>query len=87
VRLRSAFSPVRELELSGAFRWLDDLPAQGVDAYAELDARLAYSPTSNLEISVAGRNLLHAHHAEFRGDAPTPSEIERAVLATLRVRW
>jgi iron complex outermembrane receptor protein len=87
LRARSSFQLASRLELSAAFRWIDALPAQDVASYSELDARLAYAPTDKIELAVAGRNLLHAHHAEFRGDAPTPSEIERAVLASLRLRW
>ncbi len=87
VHARSAVSLSSKLELSAGFRWIDDLPAQEVRAYSELDARLAWRPSASVEVAVVGRNLLHAHHVEFAGDAPTPSEIERAALATLRVRW
>lgn len=36
-----------------------------VDAYTALDARLAWRPRKDLELSVAGQNLLVDHHAEF----------------------
>jgi iron complex outermembrane receptor protein len=84
---RLAVSLSAKLELSGGFRWIDDLPAQEVKAYSELDARVAWRPSRSVELAAVGRNLLHPHHAEFAGDAPTPSQIERAVLATLRLRW
>jgi iron complex outermembrane receptor protein len=86
-RLRSVLSLSRRIEISAFLRVVDDLPAQPVPAYAELDARLSWAPSRALEFAVAGRNLLHDHHLEFLGDAPTPSEIERSILGTLRVRW
>jgi iron complex outermembrane receptor protein len=75
------------VEIAASLRAVDDLPAQHVRAYAELDARVGWRVTPTLELALVGQNLLHARHLEFVGDAPTPSEIQRAVLATVRVRW
>jgi iron complex outermembrane receptor protein len=87
VLVRSVVSLSPRWEVSGAFRWIDELAGQDVEAYAELDARVSWRPTSAIEIALLGRNLLHARHLEFVGDAPTPSEIERTLVATLRLGW
>jgi iron complex outermembrane recepter protein len=87
LRVQAAVDLPADLQLSGALRWVDDLPAQGVKSYAELNARLAWRPAAAVELALVGRNLLHARHLEFVGDAPTPSEVERALVATLRLAW
>ena len=53
----------------------------------ELDARLAWRPTEDLELAIVGRNLLHDEHQEF---APTfvnhvPTAVEREVYG--KVTW
>jgi iron complex outermembrane receptor protein len=75
------------VELSGTMRWVGRIAYGAIPAYAEVDARLAIRPLPSLEVAVVGRNLLHARHLEFVGDATTPSEIERALLASLRWRF
>ena len=57
-----------------------------IDSYLELDARLAWRPQDNIELSISGRNLLEQRHAEFvgeLGDIPA-TEIERSVYGELR---
>ncbi|MGZ5569204.1 MAG: hypothetical protein ACXWKG_19510, partial [Limisphaerales bacterium] len=60
-----------------------------VASYAELDARLAWHPRTNLEFAVVGQNLLHEHHREF---APTfiasqNTEVERGVYGKVTFRY
>ena len=68
-----------------------DAPAPGVEvpSYTELDLRLAWRPRRDLELAVAGRNLLHASHAEFvseLGDMPA-LEVECSVFGQLRLSF
>ncbi|MBI2948043.1 MAG: hypothetical protein HYY23_10365 [Verrucomicrobia bacterium] len=60
-----------------------------VQANAELDARLAWKPTSNCELSVVGRNLLDAHHQEFSPFLffSRNVEVDRAVYAKVSFRF
>jgi iron complex outermembrane receptor protein len=58
---------------------LDDVD---VPAYFEADVRLAWRATRNLELSLAGLNLVHRFHAE--ASAPPIHEIPRSVYAGLR---
>jgi iron complex outermembrane receptor protein len=86
-RLRCAVELSRTAEASAALRWVGRIAYGSIPAYAELDLRLAFRPLPALELDLVGRNLLHSRHLEFLGDAPTPSEIERAVFASLRWRF
>jgi iron complex outermembrane receptor protein len=46
-------------------RRVGSLPAPVSPFYTELDARLGWSVTDAVEISLLGSNLLHAHHLEY----------------------
>ena len=46
-------------------RYVGVLGAFDVPAYVELDARLAWRPRQNLELSLTGQNLIHRRHLEF----------------------
>ncbi|MFT3847137.1 MAG: TonB-dependent receptor [Propionivibrio sp.] len=56
--------------------------AQQIPAYTELDIRLGYAASKNLDLSLVGQNLLDARHAEFSDAATTPvSYIPRGIYA------
>jgi iron complex outermembrane receptor protein len=76
-------SPGRPLSLDARWRRVARLPAQDVPAYSELDLRLAWQPRERLELAVAGRNLLHSHHAEFG----SLTRVERSVFAEATWAW
>ena len=92
--LRSSVDLPRRVEVDVAFRWIDRLrfndggiPGE-VPSYAELDARLGWSPTRRLELSLTARNLLHDRHPEYAISSPNPrEEIGRGVQAKAAVRW
>ena len=67
-------------------RWVDMLrinngpTSDTVPSYFELDARLAWHATKNLEFSIVGQNLLHDRHQEYGfPGSPTTEEIARSV--------
>jgi iron complex outermembrane receptor protein len=72
-------------------RWIDSLTvsngptAAAVPSYFELNARLAWRPIENLEISVSGENLLHAYHVEYGFPSPTQEAIQRSVYG--KITW
>ncbi len=87
--LRSSLDLPGHWELDGAFRYVSRIDNQQVPAYGELDVRLGWQASPELELSIVGQNLLHDDHAEFgalvtRG-AITRREIERGVFA--KVLW
>ena len=90
VFLQSSFDLSRNLEFDVMGRFVDRLPGfmQEIPAYFSLDARVAWRPRRDLEISVVGQNLLDDHHPEFGVSsiiAAPVVEIRRSVYA--KVTW
>lgn len=82
--LRSSWDLPGHLEFDTGFRYVSQIANQAVPGYAELDVRLAWRPTPQLELSIVGQNLLHDRHAEF-GAPASRQEIERGVYG--KVTW
>ena len=70
-------------QFDGSFRYVDSLPAQSVGRYFNLDLRLGWHATKNLELSLVGQNLLYGHHAEWSGG----TQIQRGIYAKAEWRW
>ncbi len=87
--VRSALDLPRHIELDAALRWVDTLhnndgPISGtVPAYFELDSRIAWRASAHIELSLDGRNLLHAYHPEYGFPGPDRIEIARSAYAKL----
>ena len=84
--LRSSHDLADDLQADLMLRHVGSLPSPAVPDYTELDARIAWQPRPNLELSLTGQNLLRRSHAEF-GAAATRQLLERAVLAKLALRF
>jgi iron complex outermembrane receptor protein len=87
--LRSSWDLPHDLELDLIPRYVGALSSLGVAAYVELDARLAWHPWTNGEISLTGQNLLHRSHQEF---APSlaiteATKVERGGYLMVTVRF
>ena len=100
VYLQSGWDLPRGIELDLIGRFVDRLKgfnpsgAAGVSdtiaAYVSLDARVAWRPSEDLELSIVGQNLLDDHRSQFGTSAAVRSpqvEIERAVYAKLTIAW
>ncbi len=91
--LRSSLDLPQNVELDTTLRWVGTLhnnngPTPGtVPSYFELDARLGWQATQNLELSVVGENLLHHHHPEYGFPGPTREEILRSVYGKAEWRY
>lgn len=92
--IRSQLSITDNWEFDSTFRYVDRLPSiEGtppveVDSYCELDLRLGWHPTKQLEISLVGQNLLNPDHLEHvaRNFINTePVEVQRGVYG--KVTW
>ena len=91
--LRSMLDLPGGLQLDAQFRHsaeLERLPeivsGAGIDGYSELDLRLAWQASEQVELSLVGQNLLHDHHTEF-GSLNTRGEIERSVYGKIAWRF
>ncbi|NNG23287.1 TonB-dependent receptor plug domain-containing protein [Telluria aromaticivorans] len=62
------------------------LPQPAVPGYHELDARIAWQARPELELSLVGRNLLHARHPEF-GAADLRQLAERNLFASAMLHF
>jgi iron complex outermembrane receptor protein len=93
VAFRSSMDLPNNIEFDTGLRWVDSLeinngPTAGdVPAYFELEARLAWHPTPNVEISVVGQNLLHNQHAEYGFPNATQVQIDRSVYGKIAWRF
>lgn len=76
-------------EWDTTLRYVDELPALGVDAYTGLDVRIGWRPTENLEVSVTGQNLLEGSHSEFKPLflQTAPSKAERGIYGKITWRF
>ncbi len=93
VFLRSSMDLPWRTELDVNWRWIDSVRndnngvAGTVPSYAEMDVRLGWHATKNLEISVVGQNLLQAQHPEAGFPGPAQEQIVRGVYGKIAYRW
>ena len=83
VFLHSYMDVAPHVQLYVGLRQVGALSDVGVPSYFEADLRLAWRVRPDLEISIAGYNLVHAHHAE--ATAPPIQEIPRS--GYVGARW
>lgn len=85
--LRSSISLVKDVEFDMWVRYVDRI--YGINDYVTLDSRLAWNPLRNLELSLAGRNLLDNQHPEFREYIinTTPTEVVRSFYGKITWRF
>lgn len=82
--LRSSHDLPHGVQLDVSLRRIAALEVEPVPAYTEMDMRFSWQPVANLELSVAGNNLLHATHAEYN-PATNRNLFDRTVL--FGIRW
>lgn len=86
LQVRSEMNLPHGVEIDVAARHVARILASKVPAYTEADARLGVRLTSALELSLDGRNLLHASHVEVIDPSTDPvRRIPREFLVS--VRW
>jgi iron complex outermembrane recepter protein len=95
VFLRSSMDLPGKTELDAAFRWIDTVHNGSlgatvpgiIPAYAELDLRLGWHITPELEVSAVGQNLLQNEHVEAGVPGTTQEEIARSVYGKVALRF
>jgi iron complex outermembrane receptor protein len=75
------------LAADGVLRYTSALPAQGANGVADLDLRLGWRPTTDLEVSLVGQGLLRPRHFFFAGGESGNVEIQRAFYGKLTWRY
>ena len=87
-QIRSYLDITRDLELNAAAYYVESLAAPDVPGYVRVDVGLTWRPTSSVELSVVGQNLLDDRHPEFGGQFEFVStEVERAIYGQLVLRF
>jgi len=81
---RSSMDLGSNVTLDADIRYTGALPNPALPAYVELNTRLAWRVTDHIELSIAGRNLIHDQHQEL---PPPASAIPRSFLAGLQWRY
>ncbi|HEY1663276.1 MAG TPA: TonB-dependent receptor [Verrucomicrobiae bacterium] len=71
VFFRSSMDLPANVQFDTSLRWIDSITLNSgaaletIPSYFELDARLGWQVTKNIEVAVVGQNLLHAQHQEY----------------------
>lgn len=84
--LRSSMNLLPNLVLDAGLRAVDGLETPATGAYVEADARLGWMASENVELFVAGSNLLQRSHSESN-DAGRAQRAERSAHAGARLRF
>ncbi len=81
VNLRSQMDLDDDIELDLWVRHVSDIPAQQLNAYTNLDARIGWKPRKDVEIALIGQNLLDDQQSEIRQTFITgpQADVERSV--------
>jgi len=86
LRVGSSLNLPHDIDFSFEFRFVSALPHLGVDEYGEVDSRLGWKFTENLELALTGRNLLHKRHFEFKSELSNlDTAVGRSVF--LSITW
>jgi iron complex outermembrane receptor protein len=81
--LTSSMDLPRGVTWDASLRRVNALPDPATPGYYELDTRLGWRVSSQLELALIGNDLLHARHLEY--PSPEGEEITRSFL--LQIRW
>jgi iron complex outermembrane receptor protein len=81
VTLQSTLRISPALEFDAVGRYVDVLASPPVASYLNLDLRIGWKLTANLELDLVGQNLLDNAHPEFVPASPSPREVRRSVYA------
>ena len=84
--LRTSIDLPARTEFDAALRHVAALSDPVVPSYFALDARFGWRPAANTSVSLIGRNLLGANHAEFLA-AATRAAFDRTWLLALEQRF
>jgi iron complex outermembrane recepter protein len=87
-QLRSSFSPRRNLDWDTSLYFVGQVRTGNIPSDTRLDTRLGWRITEQIELSIAGQNLLRPRHAES-GDAYGLDHtlVERSVVGKITWRF
>ena len=74
------------LEFDTGLRYVSQIANLSVPEYGGAGCAIMLAARQDLELSIVGQNLLHAHHPEF-GPPASRNEIERSVYGKITWRF
>ena len=83
--VHSSWDLPKQFEFDAIVRYVSRLPNPAVPSYMEMDLRVGWRATRNLELDIVGRNLLDGSHPEFGANSPVRREVERSLYG--RITW
>ncbi len=84
--VRSYLNLPYNLKFDLALYYVDNLPSHDISSYVRTDARLAWIPRKDIELSISVENMFDDKHPEFIEDSsPLIIEIERSVYG--KITW
>ncbi len=75
----------QDVNFNVSLRSIDALASPRVGAYTEADAKISWRVVDNLQLSLAGMNLLHERHVEFINGSLPPLAIPRSVYLSAQL--
>lgn len=88
VSLRSQLFLPYDVQLINAAHYVTELDSLGIDDYLKFDTQLFWQPTTGVELSLVGQNLLDNSHSEFSDPlSGAENEISRAVYGRVTLRY
>jgi iron complex outermembrane receptor protein len=87
--LRAQLDLTANLDFDLGLRFVDELENPHVPSYATIDARIAWRPQPNLELSLVGLNLIEPAHQEFAATQVSTGqrEVQRSVYGKITWRF
>lgn len=87
--LRTLHQLTDSMTLDTWLRYVDELPNHEVNNYVDLDIRLGWQLTNDIELSLVGQNLLEGARLEYIDDliSNAPTQVERGVYLKELVRF
>jgi iron complex outermembrane receptor protein len=77
-------------EFDTQVKWVDELKSLDIDAYANLDLRLGWQATENVELSIVGQNLLESSNQEFESSqfvSDEATKVDRGVYGKVTIQF
>jgi iron complex outermembrane receptor protein len=81
--MRSYLNLPGGVQFDGFFRAVGKLRASNLPGYQELDLRVGWQATDQVDLALMGRELLHARHAEFSSGTSQPRYFQREIALRL----
>lgn len=90
IGLRSLFNVSPTVTFDTTVRHVSEIESADIDGYTEVGIRIAWRPVPNLELALAGQNILHDERREFGNDAfagTRSTEIERSIYGSAALKF